>query len=130
MSERPLEVVRQPDGRFLASSPGEVDVEVKSWEDVRRLRGKRHLADHWTDADRLAFIELYGHPFDAWWSQLSPAAAAALLADPSGSVAPEHIEEVKRTLRHESRQTGLGLDGSRLTEETQAFVAAKASQTA
>ncbi len=128
MSERPLEVVRQPDGRFLASSPGEVDVEVTSWEDVRRLRGKRHLADHWTDADRLAFIELYGHPFDAWWSQLSPAAAASLIADPHGSVASEHVEEVKRTLRHESRQTGLGLDGSRLTEETQAFVAAKAQQ--
>jgi hypothetical protein len=129
VSERPLEVVRQPDGRFLASSPGEVDVEVKSWADVRRLRGKRHLADHWTDEDRRAFIELYGHPFDAWWSQLSPAAAASLMADPSGSVAPEHIEEIKRTLRHESRQTGLGLDGSRLTQETQAFVASKNQQT-
>jgi hypothetical protein len=128
MSERPLEVVRQPDGRFLASSPGEVDVEVNGWEDVRRLRGKRHLVDHWTDADRLAFIELHGHPFDAWWSQLSAAAAASLMADPSGPVAPEHIEEVKRTLRHESRQAGLGLDGSRLTEEAQAFVASKAHQ--
>src|SRR6476619_1724764 len=130
MSERPLEVVRQPDGRFLASSPGEVAVEVKGWEDIRRLRGKRHLADHWADADRLAFIELYGHPFDAWRSQLSPAAAASLMADPGGAVASGHIEEVKRALRHESRQTGLGLDGSRLNEEAQAFVRAEAAQSA
>ena len=50
MSERRLEVVRQPDGRFLASfDDGQPAVEVSSWDDIRRLRARRHLVDHWVE---------------------------------------------------------------------------------
>lgn len=127
MSERLLEIARQPDGRFLASfDDGEPPVEVTSWDDIRRLRGRRHIHDHWAGDDRQAFIELYGHPFDHWWSQLSAACAEALTADPDGPVPPQHHEEVKRTLRHQSQQAGLGLEGSRLTAEMRAYVAEKA----
>lgn len=127
MAERILDVVRQPDGRFLASfEDGQPTVEVSSWEDVRRLRGQRHLIDRWSGEDRAAFITQYGHPFDDWWEHLSPTCAAALMADPSGAVPSKYLEEIKRTLRHQTRQMGLGLDGSLLTDETQAFVAEKA----
>jgi hypothetical protein len=129
MSERLLEIARQPDGRFLASfDDGEPAVEVTSWNDIRRLRGRRHIHDHWAGDDRQAFIEQYGHPFDDWWDQLSDACAEALAADPNGPVPPQHHEEVKRTLRHQSQQTGLGLEGSRLTAEMQAYVAEKAQR--
>jgi len=128
MSERVLEVVRQPDGRFLAGTRGEPGVEVSNWDDVRRLRDKRHLVDHWSAADRQAFVEQCGHPFDDWWGQLSPGCAQALLADPVGPVPPEYQDEVKRTLRHQSRQTGLGLEGSRFTEQVQAYLTAKAAE--
>jgi hypothetical protein len=126
MSERLLEIVRQSDGRFLASfDDGQSAVEVSSWDDIRRLRGKRHLVDHWAEGDRQAFIEQYGHPFDDWWDQLTAPCAEALMADPNGPVLPQHHEEVKRTLRHQPQQVGLGLEGSSLTEEVRAYVAAK-----
>lgn len=131
MSERRLEVVRQPDGRFLASfDEGQPAVEVSGWDDIRRLRARRHLVDHWVDADREAFIARYGHPFDDWWGQLTPACAEALLADPKGAVPPRHHDEVKRTLRHQPRQEGLGLDGSAFTAEVAAFVTEKARRRA
>lgn len=130
MSERLLEIVRQPDGRFLASfDEGEPAVDVTSWDDIRELRGRRHLVDHWTGADRQAFITQYGHPFDDWWATLTDACAEALAADPHGPVPPQHHDEVKRTLRHQSKQAGLGLEGSSLTAEVRAFVAEKARRT-
>jgi hypothetical protein len=127
MSERLLEIVRAPDGRFLASfDDGEPAVEVTSWDDIRRLRGRRHIVDHWSGDDRKAFIERYGHPFDDWWNQLTAACAEALAADPNGPVPQQHHDEVKRSLRHQSTQAGLGLEGSRLTAEVRAYVAKKA----
>ena len=127
MSERLLEIVRQPDGRYLASSDdGQPAVDVSSWDEIRRLRGRRHLVDHWAGDDRQAFIKLYGHPFDDWWDQLTAACAESLLADPHGPVPPQHHDEVKRTLRHQPEQAGLGLEGSSLTKELRAFVAEKA----
>lgn len=127
MSERLLEIVRAPDGRFLASfEDGQPAVAVTSWDDIRRLRGRRHIVDHWAEGDRQAFIERYGHPFDDWWDQLTPACAEALMADPNGPVPAQHHDEVKRTLRHQSQQAGLGLEGSSLTAEVRAFVVAKA----
>lgn len=128
MSERFLDVARQPDGRFLASSfdDGQPTVEVTSWEDIRRLRGKRHLVDRWSGDDRSAFIAEHGHPFDDWWAQLSAPCADALMAETSGVVPEQCDAEVKRTLRHQPRQSGLGLDGSVLSNELRAFVADKA----
>jgi hypothetical protein len=127
MSERLLEIALQPDGRFLATfDDGQPAVEVSSWDDIRELRGRRHLVDHWSGDDRQAFIERHGHPFDDWWEQLTAACAEALAADPNGAVPAQHHDEVKRTLRHQAKQAGLGLDGSSLTAEMRAFVAAKA----
>jgi hypothetical protein len=127
MSERFLEIVVAPDGRFLASfEDGQPAVEVSSWDDIRRLRGRRHLVDHWANDDRQAFIERYGHPFDDWWGQLSDACAEALLADSSAPVPPQHHDEIKRTLRHQSQQAGLALEGSSLTAELRAFISEKA----
>jgi hypothetical protein len=126
MSERLLEVALLPDGRFLASSDdGRPAVEVSSWDEVRRLRAKLHLVDHWTEGDRQAFIKRHGHPFDDWWEQLTGACADALMADPNGPVPAQHLNEVKRTLRHQPPQEGLGLDGSRFTADVQDFIAEK-----
>jgi hypothetical protein len=126
LSERLREITRQPEGRFLACfDDAQPAVEVSSWDDIRELRGRRHLVDHWAGDDRQAFIELYGHPFDDWWGELTAACAEALLADPHGPVPPQHHDEVKRTLRHQSQQAGLGLEGSRLTAEVRAFLAEK-----
>jgi hypothetical protein len=107
--------------------PRQAPVEVRSWDDVRRLRGRTHLVDHWSDADLAAFIAAFGHPFDQWWSELSEACARALTADPSGPVPTEHHAEVKRTLNRQPRQSGLGLDGSSFTPQLRDYVASKAS---
>jgi hypothetical protein len=131
MSERQLEIARDPDGRFLAiGDPRQPAVEVTSWDDVRRLRGKTHLVDHWAGEDRAAFIALHGHPFDDWWASLSPACAAALLADPHGQIPAEHHVEVKRTLNHQARQSGLELQGSSMSPELRDYVAARAAASA
>jgi len=127
MSERFLEITRHPDGRFLASfDDKEPAVEVTSWDQIRRLRGRCHLVDHWSGDDQQAFIALHGHPFDDWWDQLTPACAEALAADPHGQVPAQHHDEVKRTLRHQSKQAGLALEGSSLSAPLRAFVADKA----
>ncbi len=127
MSERFLELARELDGRFLATfDDGEPAVEVLSWDDIRQLRDKRHLVDHWAGDDREAFIEKYGHPFDDWWAELSPACAEALMRDPGGAVPEQFQDEVKRSLRHQPKQSGLGLDGSSLTAEARMFVARQA----
>ena len=129
MSERLLEVARQPDGRFLATfEDGEPAVEVFGWDDIRKLRDKRHLVDHWAGQDRDAFIEQHGHPFDDWWAELSPACAEALMAEPAGAVPAAFQDEVKRSLRHQPKQSGLGLDGSSLTPEAREFVAQQAAR--
>jgi hypothetical protein len=130
MSERFLEIAQQPDGRFLARfDDTHPAVEVCSWDDIRELRGRRHLADHWATGDRQAFIERHGHPFDDWWDGLTVGCSAALSANPHGSVPPEHHDEVKRTLRHQPKQAGLGLEGSSLSTELRAFVIAKTPPT-
>ncbi len=131
MSEHFLEIARRPDGSFWASADqNEPSVEVLSWDDIRHLRGKNHLVDHWIEGDRQLFIDQYGHPFDDWWNELSAACAQALMANPGGSVPAEHHDEVKRALRHQPRQAGLGLDGSALTAELRAFVAGRAEKAA
>jgi hypothetical protein len=131
MSERFLELGRAIDGRFLATfDDDEPAVEVFGWDDIRRLRDKRHLVDHWAGDDREAFIEQYGHPFDDWWAELSPACADALMVDPAGAVPEQFQDEVKRSLRHQSKQSGLGLEGSSLTAEARAFVARQAGRAA
>ncbi len=131
MSERFLELAREPDGRFLATfDEGEPAVEVFGWDDVRRLRDKRHLVDHWAGGDREAFIERYGHPFDDWWAELSPACAEALMGDPGGAVPDQFQDEVKRSLRHQPKQSGLGMDGSSLTAEARLFVERRARSAA
>jgi len=127
MSERLLEVARRPDGRFFASfDESQPALEVSSWDDIRELRARRHLVDHWAAGDRQAFIEQYGHPFDDWWDLLTPSCAAALMADPTGTVPAAQLDEVKRTLRHQPRQTGLHMDGSLLSTELRTFVADRA----
>jgi hypothetical protein len=126
MSERMLEIDRRADGMFVATAGGtDAPVEVSSWPEIRRLRGKTHLVDHWADGTREAFIALHGHPFDDWWASLTPACAQALETDPHGAVSPDHHREVKRTLAHQPRQTGLELEGSLLGAELRAYVAAK-----
>jgi hypothetical protein len=127
MSEHMLEIWREADGRFLAlPEPRYPPVEVTSWDEVRRLRGRHHLVDHWQGEALAAFIAAHGHPFDDWWQSLSPACASALLADPFGPVPAEHHTEVKRTLLHQPKQKGLELEGSLLSPELRAYVAARA----
>ena len=131
MSERVLEVVLRPDGRFWASfDESRPAVEVSSWDDIRALRAKRHVVDHWVGDDRQAFIEQHGHPFDDWWDQLSDGCADALMADPTQAVPTEFLDEIKRTLRHQPRQAGLQLDGSVLSAELSAYVADRAQRKA
>jgi len=128
MSERMLEIARGADGRFMATiDDHRTPVEVGSWDDVRRLRNQTYLVDRWSDDDLTAFIALHGHPFDQWWSQLSPACAEALVATVGQQVPVDHQDEVKRTLARQPRQAGLGLDGSSLSPALKAYVAAKAA---
>lgn len=128
MSERMLEIARDADGRFLATiDERRPPVVIDGWDDVRRLRNQSYLVDRWSDDDLAAFIALHGHPFDQWWSELSPACAAALVAAPAGQVPAEHQDEVKRTLNRQSRQAGLGLDGSSLSPTLRAYVQAKST---
>jgi hypothetical protein len=127
MSERLLEVARHPDGRFRATfDETQPAVEVSSWDEIRALRAKLHLVDHWADEDRQSFIEQHGHPFDDWWDQLTVECADALMADPTHSVPTRFLDEIKRTLRHQPRQAGLQLDGSSLSAELAAFVTDRA----
>ncbi|MFC6236677.1 hypothetical protein [Longivirga aurantiaca] len=128
MSERMLEIARDADGRFLATvDERRAPVVIDDWDDVRRLRNKTYLVDHWSDDDLAAFIALHGHPFDQWWSELSAACADALVANPGGQVPSEHQDEVKRTLNRQPRQAGLGLDGSSLSPALRAYVEAKSA---
>jgi hypothetical protein len=126
MSERMLEIVRDGEGRFMATADERHPaVEVRSWDDVRRLRGKSHLVDHWADGLRAEFIALHGHPFDDWWAALTPACATALQAHPYGEVPAAYQAEVKRAIAHQSRQVGLEFQGSSLSRELQDYVAAR-----
>ncbi len=128
MSERLLEIARDADGRFMATiDDRRPQVEVGTWDDVRRLRNQTHLVDHWSDDDLAAFISLHGHPFDQWWSELSPACADALVADPRGAVPDVHQAEVKRSLSRQPRQAGLELQGSSFSPALRAYVEAKST---
>jgi hypothetical protein len=126
MSERMLEIVRDGEGRFLATADERHPaIEVSSWDDVRRLRGKTHLVDHWADGVRDEFIALHGHPFDDWWATLTPACAKALREHPHAEVPPAFQSEVKRAITHQAKQAGLELSGSSLSRELQEYVAAR-----
>jgi hypothetical protein len=126
MSERMLEIEQTPDGRFHAVADARyAAVEVTSWDDVRRLRGRHHLVDHWADGALEAFIAAHGHPFDDWWSSLTPACREALAADPHGAVPDAFHTEVKRALAHQPRQRGLELEGSHLSPDLRVYVAEK-----
>lgn len=128
MSERMLEIVRDSDEQFRATiNDRRPRVVVVSWDDVRRLRNQTHLVDHWSDDDLAAFISLHGHPFDRWWSELSPACAEALVADPRGAVPDVHQAEVKRSLSRQPRQAGLELQGSSFSPALRAYVEAKSA---
>lgn len=128
MSERLLEIARDADGRFMATiDDRRPQVEVGTWDDVRRLRNQTYLVDHWAEGDLDAFVALHGHPFDRWWSELSEAAAAALVASPSGSLPVEHEAEVKRSLSRQPKQAGLELQGSSLSPALRAYIEAKSA---
>jgi hypothetical protein len=131
MSERLLEIAQGPDGSFLASFDDEQPaVVVSSWDEIRDLRDRRHLVDHWVADDRQAFIAAHGHPFDDWWDRLTPGCTEALTADPHGPVPLQHHDEVKRSLRHQSKQSGLSLEGSSLSPEMRDYIAHKSDGTA
>ena len=128
MSERMLEIARDAYGRFMATiDDRRPQVEVGTWDDVRRLRQQTYLVDHWADGDLDAFVALHGHPFDRWWSELSAACAAALLASPSAAIPPEHEAEVKRSLGRQPKQVGLELQGSSFSPALRAYVEAKSA---
>jgi hypothetical protein len=127
MSERLLEVARQPDGHFLATfNDTEAPAQVTSWADIRRLRRRYYLTDHWLEQDRQEFIALYGHPFDDWWNALSAACREALMDDPNGPVPSKYHNEIAKSLRYQP--VGLGLEGSQFTPEGRAFIARKAAE--
>ncbi len=128
MSERFLELARQPDGSFSATFADDRPAEsVRSWADIRRLRHRHRLTDHWTGDDREAFIVQFGHPYDDWWSGLPADIRQALMADPDGPVPAACAERLKRSLRDEPGRDGLRVEGSYLTPAVRAYIAGKAA---
>jgi hypothetical protein len=129
VSERFLEVARQPDGSFLATfDDHRPPVPVSGWADIGRLRDRFRLSDRWTGDDRDTFIARYGHPFDDWWKSLPAASRQALMADPQGPVPAEHAVALKRSLRHESGRDGLRVEGSFFTAEVRDYIAERAAE--
>lgn len=128
MSERFLEIARQPDGTFLATFDDDRPAApVRSWAEVRRLRDRHHQSDHWAGDDRAAFIAAYGDPFDDWWNSLPTALRDALMADPHGPLPAQHSEDLRRSLRKESGRDGLRVEGSYLTPPVQDYIARQAA---
>jgi hypothetical protein len=131
VSERYLELTRLPDGSFSATfADDRPAVRVVGWADIRRLRDRHHLSDHWNGADREAFIAEVGHPFDDWWNSLAPATRTALMADPDGPVPPDQGELVRRSLRDESGRDGLRVEGSYFTAPVREYIARRAAAAA
>ena len=128
MSERFLELTRLPDGSFSATfADDRPAVRVLGWADIRRLRDRHHLSDHWTGEDRAAFIAQFGDPFDDWWNGLPTDAREALMADPDGPIPPAHAERLKRSLRDESGRDGLRVEGSYFTVPVRQYIAHQAA---
>ncbi len=129
MSERFLEIARQPDGTFMATfADDRPAIPVASWADVRKLRDRHHQSDRWAGDDRATFIAEHGHPFDDWWESLPAELRAALMADPHGPVPTKHAEDLRRSLRKESGRDGLGVEGSYFTAPVQAYIARRAAE--
>jgi hypothetical protein len=129
VSERFLEVARQSDGSFSATFDDDrPPVQVSGWADIRRLRDRHRLNDHWTGGDRDAFIRTYGHPFDDWFHGLSTSCRDALLADPMGPVPPEHAVALKRSLRHELGRDGLRVEGSFFSAQVREYLTQRAAE--
>jgi len=129
MSERFLEMTRQADGSFLASfADDRPAARVSGWADIRRLRHRHNMTDHWAvDTDRAAFIAEFGHPYDDWWASLSPSCRESFMADPAGPVPARHAEELRRSLRHELGRDGLRAEGAFFSPEVRAYVVRRAA---
>ncbi len=128
VSERSLEIARQPDGAFLATfDDRDEPVPVTTWAEIRRLRARHRQEDHWASGDRDLFIAQHGHPFDDWWTSLGTACRDALLADPSGAVPSAYAEEIRRSLRSEPGRDGLRVDGSYFTVEVREFLSQRSA---
>lgn len=129
MSERFLEVAQHSDGSFFATFDDDrPPALVSGWADIRRLRDRHRLNDHWTGVDRDAFITAYGHPFDDWFDGLSASCRDALLADPLGPVPPEHAVALKRSLRHELGRDGLRVEGSFFSTQVREYLSQRAAE--
>ncbi len=131
MAERSLELTKNPDGTFSATfDDARAAVQVSSWAEIRRLRVRHRLSDHWTAGDHAEFVAEHGHPFADWWAGLSPECRSALLAAPAGPIPAEFAEELRRSLRHELGRDGLRVEGSFFTPEVRAFLAEQAGSVA
>lgn len=130
MSERALELTRRDDGVVVAVYDDRHPAEpVTSWEQVRRLRVRHRLADHWAPGLREEFEAEHGHPFADWWAGLSPECRAVLVADPTSPVPAAYAEEIRKSLRSEPGRDGLRVDGSYFTAEVQDFLRAEGAHT-
>ena len=131
MSERQIEIVREPDGSFSATyDDRHPAVAVTSWAEIRKLRSRHQRGDQWAPGAREAFIAEHGHPFDDWWASLSANLQAALLADPDGPVPSAYAEEIRTSLRSENGRDGLRVDGSSFTPAVREFLALRARDAA
>jgi hypothetical protein len=131
VTERFLEVTRQPDGSFLAAfADDRPPAPVSGWSDIRRLRDRHRLNDHWTGADRDAFIAAHGHPFDDWFDALPASCRDALMADPQGPVPAEYAVALKRSLRRELGRDGLRVEGSFFSPAVRAYLEHRAAERA
>jgi len=126
VSERALEIAQLPDGSFAATfDDRDPAAPVASWADIRRLRARHRLEDHWAPGAREAFVAAHGHAFDDWWATLGPDVQAGLLAETEGRVPTAYADAVKRSLRSEPGRDGLRVDGSSFTPEVRAFLVLK-----
>jgi hypothetical protein len=126
VSERRLEISAEPDGSFVAvADERRAGVVVASWADIRRLRSRHNLDDHWAPGAYEAFVAAHGHPFDDWWAGLGPDVRTALLAEAHGAVPAAYAEVIKRSLRDEPGHDGLRVDGSSFTAAVSDYLAAQ-----
>jgi hypothetical protein len=129
VAERFLEITRDEAGTYLAEfADDRPPVPVATWADVRRIRSRHRLIDHWTGDARETFIAGHGHPYDDWWAGLSADCQRALIAEPRGAVPPAYAVALKRSLRDESGRDGLRVEGSFFTAEVRAYIAARSAR--